>query len=68
MLTNWLLIVWVMLWLPLGAGLYLWLRRRQIDRRGARRSGHAEKLAEVSVEVLSAEEELRRTLRHQSRK
>jgi hypothetical protein len=67
MLTNWLLIVWALLWLPVGAGLYLWLRWRQIDRRGARRPGHAENLTEAPVEVLSTEEELRRRLRQQSR-
>ena len=59
MTTNWLLIVWTVLWLPLGAGLYLW--RRQVARRAAGRT-------KVPVEVLSTEEELARTLRKLGRK
>ncbi len=62
MVTNSLLIAWFLLWLPFAAGLYLWLqRRRQIGRRPAQRK-------EVPVEVLSAEEELRRAARRQTRK
>ncbi len=61
MLTNSLLIAWILLWLPFGAGLYLWLqRRRQTGRRPANRT-------EVPVEVLTPEEELRRASR-QTRK
>jgi uncharacterized iron-regulated membrane protein len=62
MLTNWLLIVWFLIWLPFVAGLYLWLQRR-------RQTGHRpDRRAEVPVEVLSTEEELRRALPRQTRK
>ncbi len=62
MVTNSLLIAWFLLWLPFVAGLYLWLqRRRQAGRPPAQHT-------EVPVEVLSAEEELRRASRRQTRK
>ena len=58
MTTFWLLFVWLLAWLPLGAGLYLWLKwRRRAAERPAQR-----------VEVPSAEEELKRALRRHSRK
>ncbi len=56
MLTNSLLIVWFLLGLPFAAGIYLWLQRRRTGR------------TEAPVEVLSAEEELRRASRRQTRK
>ncbi len=62
MLTNSLVIVWFLLWLPFVAGLYLWLqRRRQTGRRTDRRT-------QVPVEVLSTEEESRRASHRQTRK
>ncbi len=62
MLTNSLLIVWFLLWLPFVAGLYLWLQRRRQTGRGTDRRTQA------PVEVLSTEEELRRASRRQTRK
>jgi len=60
MLTNSLLIVWFLLGLPFAAGICFWLQRRRTGRWPGRR--------EAPVEVLSAEEELRRALRRQTRK
>ncbi len=61
MFTNSLLIVWFLLGLPLAAGIYLWLQQRRTGRWPARRT-------ETPVEVLSAEEEMRRALERQTRK